>query len=143
MAAIATLGGAPARFPGGLREVAPRTWAWLQPNGGLGESNAGLICGDGASLLVDTLWEAMHGSIVCLLENGMREELAERGSPGPQIAVINGMTSHRVSCSPTPTIDATSVSSPATASARSHGGLPLEEERTLTGVADARRRGPP
>ncbi len=51
------LGGAPARFPGGLREVAPRTWAWLQPNGGLGESNAGLICGDGASLLVDTLWD--------------------------------------------------------------------------------------
>lgn len=52
-----SLGGAPARFAGGLREVAPRTWAWLQPNGGLGESNAGLICGDGASLLVDTLWD--------------------------------------------------------------------------------------
>ena len=57
MAAIATLSGAPARFPGGLREVAPRTWAWLQPNGGLGESNAGLIVGDGASMLVDTLWD--------------------------------------------------------------------------------------
>lgn len=56
-AATHSLGGAPARFPGGLREVAPRTWAWLQPNGGLGESNAGLICGDGASLLVDTLWD--------------------------------------------------------------------------------------
>ena len=51
------LSGGPARFPGGLREVAPRTWAWLQPNGGLGESNAGLIVGDGASLLVDTLWD--------------------------------------------------------------------------------------
>jgi cyclase len=51
------LSGAPARFPGGLREVAPRTWAWLQPNGGLGESNAGLIVGDGESLLVDTLWD--------------------------------------------------------------------------------------
>jgi glyoxylase-like metal-dependent hydrolase (beta-lactamase superfamily II) len=49
--------GAPARFPGGPREVAPRTWAWLQPNGGLGESNAGLILGDGESLLVDTLWD--------------------------------------------------------------------------------------
>ena len=57
MATIATLAGAPARFPGGLREVAPRTWAWLQPNGGLGESNAGLVVGDGASLLVDTLWD--------------------------------------------------------------------------------------
>lgn len=57
MATIATLAGAPERFPGGLREVAPRTWAWLQPNGGLGESNAGLIVGDGASMLVDTLWD--------------------------------------------------------------------------------------
>jgi cyclase len=57
MAASVTLGGGPARFGGGLREVAPRTYAWLQPNGGLGESNAGLICGDGASLLLDTLWD--------------------------------------------------------------------------------------
>jgi cyclase len=52
-----SLGGAPARFVGGLREVAPRTWAWLQPNGGLGESNAGLVVGDGESLLVDALWD--------------------------------------------------------------------------------------
>jgi len=37
MAAIPTLTGAPAQFDGGLREVAPGTWAWLQPNGGLGE----------------------------------------------------------------------------------------------------------
>ncbi|HEX4804323.1 MAG TPA: MBL fold metallo-hydrolase [Conexibacter sp.] len=51
------LSGAPARFPGGLRELGPRTWAWLQPDGGLGESNAGLVVGDGASLLVDTLWD--------------------------------------------------------------------------------------
>lgn len=57
MAAIATLSSGAARFEGGLREVAPHTWAWLQPNGGLGESNAGLIAGDGASLLVDTLWD--------------------------------------------------------------------------------------
>lgn len=52
-----SLSGAPARFPGGLREIAPRTWAWLQPNGGLGESNAGLVAGDGESLLIDTLWD--------------------------------------------------------------------------------------
>jgi len=52
-----SLSGAPARFPGGLREIAPRTWAWLQPNGGLGESNAGLVVGDGESLLIDTLWD--------------------------------------------------------------------------------------
>ena len=57
MGAIPTLSSGTARFEGGPREVAPRTWAWLQPNGGLGESNAGLIAGDGASLLVDTLWD--------------------------------------------------------------------------------------
>lgn len=69
-----SLAGAPARFEAGLREVAPRTWAWLQPNGGLGESNAGLICGDGASLLVDTLWDerltrAMLAAMAPLLAN--------------------------------------------------------------------------
>jgi glyoxylase-like metal-dependent hydrolase (beta-lactamase superfamily II) len=31
--------------------------AWLTPNGGWGESNAALISGNGASLLVDTLWD--------------------------------------------------------------------------------------
>ena len=46
-----------AGFDGGLTELAPGTWAWLQPNGGLGESNAGLVVGDGAALLVDTLWD--------------------------------------------------------------------------------------
>ncbi len=51
------LAGAAARFAGGLRELAPRTWAWLQPDGGLGESNAGLVAGDGEALLVDTLWD--------------------------------------------------------------------------------------
>jgi cyclase len=46
-----------ARFEGGLTEVGPGIHAWLQPNGLLGESNAGLVVGDGASLLVDTLWD--------------------------------------------------------------------------------------
>jgi hypothetical protein len=54
-------------------------------------------------------WEAMHGSmsgyheirvtgpgrrhyrLFCILDNGSAEELAERGFPGPQIVVINGM----------------------------------------------------
>lgn len=52
-----TLFGRPARFAGGLHEVAPRTFAWLQPNGELGESNAGLVVGDGEALLIDTLWD--------------------------------------------------------------------------------------
>jgi cyclase len=47
----------PTRFDGGLTELGPGVHGWLQPNGLLGESNAGLVVGDGASLLVDTLWD--------------------------------------------------------------------------------------
>jgi cyclase len=52
-----TLFGKPARFEGGLHEVAPGVHAWLQPNGEWGESNAGVVVGDGEALLVDTLWD--------------------------------------------------------------------------------------
>ncbi|MFZ0041668.1 MAG: MBL fold metallo-hydrolase, partial [Solirubrobacteraceae bacterium] len=52
-----TLSGHPARFEGGLHEVADGVFAWLQPNGGWGESNAGLVVGDDVGLLVDTLWD--------------------------------------------------------------------------------------
>jgi cyclase len=41
----------------GLREVAEGVWAYLQPDGGWGWSNAGLITGNGVSLLVDTLFD--------------------------------------------------------------------------------------
>ena len=41
----------------GLYEVARNTYAWMVPNGSWGEANAGLIVGDGESLLVDTLWD--------------------------------------------------------------------------------------
>lgn len=57
MADVAPLHGSHARYEGGLREVAPGVHAWLQPNGSWGESNAALVVGDGASLLVDTLWD--------------------------------------------------------------------------------------
>lgn len=52
-----TLHDEPARFAGGLQEVADGVFAWLQPNGGWGESNAGLVVGAGEALLVDTLWD--------------------------------------------------------------------------------------
>src|SRR5690554_1028704 len=58
MAAVPPLRPGPPRFEGGLEEVGPGVHAWLQPNGGLGESNAALVVGDGASLLVDTLWDS-------------------------------------------------------------------------------------
>ena len=41
----------------GLHEVADGCHAYLQPDGGWGWSNAGLVVGDGASLLVDTLFD--------------------------------------------------------------------------------------
>ncbi|SPM35199.1 fumarylacetoacetate hydrolase family protein, putative [Mycobacterium rhizamassiliense] len=50
---------APARLPytRGLHDVADKVWAWTLPDGGYGWSNAGLVSGDGASLLVDTLFD--------------------------------------------------------------------------------------
>lgn len=41
----------------GLVEIGDGTFAWLQPDGSWGWSNAGLVAGDGASLLVDTLFD--------------------------------------------------------------------------------------
>jgi len=48
------------RYPAGEQRIAPDIYAWMTPNGGWGESNAALICGAGASLLVDTLWDLPH-----------------------------------------------------------------------------------
>ncbi|MGO9385284.1 MAG: fumarylacetoacetate hydrolase family protein [Mycobacterium sp.] len=57
--AAARINRAPAKVPytRGLHEVAERVWAWTLPDGGYGWSNAGLVAGDGASLLVDTLFD--------------------------------------------------------------------------------------
>jgi cyclase len=44
-------------FELGLQEVADGVWAYLQPDGSWGYSNAGLVAGDGTSLLVDTLFD--------------------------------------------------------------------------------------
>jgi hypothetical protein len=41
----------------GLHELSDGLWAYLQPRGQWGYSNAGLVAGDGDSLLVDTLKE--------------------------------------------------------------------------------------
>ena len=46
-----------ANYSKGLVDVANGCYAYLQPDGGWGWSNAGLIEGDGASLLVDTLFD--------------------------------------------------------------------------------------
>jgi hypothetical protein len=41
----------------GLHELGDGLWAYLQPRGQWGYSNAGLVVGDGDSLLVDTLFD--------------------------------------------------------------------------------------
>ncbi len=41
----------------GVHELGDGCFAYLQPDGGWGWSNAGLVVGDGASLLVDTLFD--------------------------------------------------------------------------------------
>jgi cyclase len=41
----------------GVHELGDGCVAWLQPDGGWGWSNAGLVVGDGQSLLVDTLFD--------------------------------------------------------------------------------------
>ena len=43
-----------------LEQVGGGCYAWLQPDGGWGLSNAGLIVGAGESLLVDTLFDLPH-----------------------------------------------------------------------------------
>src|ERR1700739_1571951 len=48
---------APIPYERGLHNIAERVWAWTLPDGGDGWSNAGLVAGDGASLLVDTLFD--------------------------------------------------------------------------------------
>ena len=69
--------GEPALFEGGLTEIGPGAWAWLQPNGGLGESNAGLIAGERESLLIDTLWDArLTGAMLEAVESVTDERSA-------------------------------------------------------------------
>lgn len=41
----------------GLVDLGSGLWAWMQPDGGWGFSNAGLITGDGEAALVDTLFD--------------------------------------------------------------------------------------
>jgi glyoxylase-like metal-dependent hydrolase (beta-lactamase superfamily II) len=87
MPAVTPLHPGPTRFEGGLTEVGPGIHAWLQPNGLLGESNAGLVVGDGASLLVDTLWDPrltrrMLAAMAPLIEKAPIETLVNTHSDG-------------------------------------------------------------
>src|ERR1700739_3636919 len=74
--------GRPARYETGLKDLGHDTYAWLQPNGDLGESNAGLIVGDGESLLIDTLWDLR-------LTRRMLDAMAPRTATAPLNRLVN------------------------------------------------------
>jgi len=44
----------------GLWDLGNDLYSWMVPNGSWGESNAGLVVGDGESLLIDTLWDLRY-----------------------------------------------------------------------------------
>ena len=52
-----TLGSGRFAYSQGLQPLGNGAYAWLQPDGSWGWSNAGLICDSGQSLLVDTLFD--------------------------------------------------------------------------------------
>jgi cyclase len=45
------------QYTEGLYDLGGKVYAWVVPNGSWGESNTGLVAGDGESLLVDTQWD--------------------------------------------------------------------------------------
>jgi cyclase len=65
----------------GLHEVADGVWAYLQPDGGWGWSNAGLVTGSGVSLLVDTLFDLR-------LTAEMLEAMRRRSPAAERIATV-------------------------------------------------------
>jgi cyclase len=69
-------------FTLGLHEVGNGIHAYLQPDGGWGYSNAGLIVGEGESLLVDTLFDLK-------LTQAMLDAMAPLHTAAPLNTVIN------------------------------------------------------
>jgi cyclase len=66
----------------GLHELGAGCYAYLQPDGGWGWSNAGLVVGDGASLLVDTLFDLR-------LTAAMLDAMAAVRAAAPITTVVN------------------------------------------------------
>lgn len=66
----------------GLHEVGDGCFAYLQPDGGWGWSNAGLVVGDGISLLVDTLFDLK-------LTQRMLDSMASAVRTAPISTVVN------------------------------------------------------
>ncbi len=69
-------------FTHGLHELDDGCFAYLQPDGGWGWSNAGLVVGDGASLLVDTLFDLS-------LTSTMLEQMQRPLAAAPIASLVN------------------------------------------------------
>ncbi len=70
------------RYTEGLYDLGRGCYAWLVPNGSWGESNAGLIVGDGESVLVDTLWDVNY-------TRAMLDAMRPLTDPAPLKYVVN------------------------------------------------------
>lgn len=66
----------------GLQATGEGCFAYLQPDGGWGWSNAGLVVGDGASLLVDTLFDLR-------LTASMLDAMAPHTETAPVASLVN------------------------------------------------------
>jgi len=66
----------------GLHELGDGCFAYLQPDGGWGWSNAGLVVGDGVSLLVDTLFDLV-------LTGEMLQSMSSQLARAPLSTVVN------------------------------------------------------
>lgn len=93
----------------GLKELGDGQYAYLQPDGGWGWSNAGLIVDGEASLLVDTLFD------MTLTDEMLRTMKDAAGVAGPDIGTIvnthaNGDHTHGNGCCPHAEIIASAAS---------------------------------
>ena len=70
------------QYTRGLHDLGNDCFAWLQPDGSLGWSNAGLVAGEGGSLLVDTLWDVP-------LTRAMLDGMADVTTRAPIDVVVN------------------------------------------------------
>lgn len=66
----------------GLHEIGNNCFAYLQPDGGWGYSNAGLVVGEGSSLLIDTLFDLK-------LTTAMLASMAHAVRVAPIATVVN------------------------------------------------------
>jgi len=67
------------QYTKGLHNIGNECWAWLQPNGGWGWSNAGLITDGESSLLVDTLFDL---KLTDEMLTGMRQSVPQAADIG-------------------------------------------------------------